>query len=1016
MRKSFHIGLTGAARAFTVVAPFVPGLLLAAVASSACSSDPPAAVTGTVARVEIRQTGLLLTRAGDARTLSAVAFDASGKEVEARFGWTSSRPEGISVDGAGKVTAVTANGSTQIVAEADGVRSAPLLVVATTPAPGAILLADSQIVGEPTETVPGATPDFANTYDVVLRDVAAPPVGAVILDTESKIVGGRVLAVAPAPAGSGGQHAVRVGLLSSRELFPELTLSEVLDLSQATVVVSPQLESTYEMRRDGTQLTFLPRTAKSALQTRAGTRALPPFLSCEATVTGLGEGAPLPIALSAPPLFSVKINPTLDVQFTKEKGLERLVLGAEPTVSVEGGITVTTAFEGKVACNVELFTIRIPVGGPLALVVGGLVPVGVGLEASGKLTLATFGASTKLEAKTKASLGLACPDRGGCEMVKSLGDFTVTATPTIDSPSLGDLRVDVGLGAFGTIDMAVGNPFLKSLRFDAVKLKAGGKVSGSFASQVSQITDAAYKSDYKVSLEGGAGVGADLSGAAKLLGLGGVSALELVISKDLATSPAAATVRPVSVEVTRAGSSTETDPTKFQAGDTVTTTVKLDAATVAFFGLYNVKDVIVARKSLGEVKEVARVTATDGQSEFSVSFVASDRGSTTELTAFLTTRILPLDLLSLEVGSGVVTTPQLQIVAGSTHACAVFPNGRLKCWGGNSGGQLGVGDETERTSPTAVAAITTARSVALGDDHTCAALTDGTVRCWGRNDVGQLGDGSTTSSNVPVPVPGITNATAVSAGERFSCALLADGTAKCWGGSPSDSSGVLGNGTNTGSLTPVAVSGLANAVALASGRSHSCALLGDGTVKCWGLNASGELGVPSSGPGKCDGSSCAQTAIPVPGLTNVTKLVTGSAFTCALVGTAARCWGSNSFGELGNGGGSDSSTPVDVTGIPVATALSAGRNHACAALPDGTVRCWGSASVGLGDTLATTSSPTPVVVGGIATARSVASGDSFSCALLTTDTAACWGVGGAGQLGNGGKANATAPVAVLGFP
>jgi hypothetical protein len=87
------------------------------------------------------------------------------------------------VDGSGTVTANTAHGSAQVVAAASGVRSAPVLVAVTTPAPGAILLTDDQIVGDPTESNAFAAPSFTNTYDVVLRDVSAPPVGAIVVNT-----------------------------------------------------------------------------------------------------------------------------------------------------------------------------------------------------------------------------------------------------------------------------------------------------------------------------------------------------------------------------------------------------------------------------------------------------------------------------------------------------------------------------------------------------------------------------------------------------------------------------------------------------------------------------------------------------------------------------------------------------------------------------------------------------------------------------------------------------------------
>jgi hypothetical protein len=140
------------------------------------------------------------------------------------------------------------------------------------------------------------------------------------------------------------------------------------------------------------------------------------------------------------------------------------------------------------------------------------------------------------------------------------------------------------------VKAAVGNPFFKSLRFEAVKVKAGGKIGGSFASQASQIADPLYASDYKLSLEAKAGVGADLSGVLKLLGLLNVAAVELVITTDLAKSPGGATSGAATTTISRAATSDATDPALFQTGDTVDATVKLNPDTVTFLTIYNVKD------------------------------------------------------------------------------------------------------------------------------------------------------------------------------------------------------------------------------------------------------------------------------------------------------------------------------------------------------------------------------------------------------------------------------------------
>ncbi len=160
------------------------------------TSAPP-----VVASVEIRATGLLLQQAGQSAQLSAVAKDAAGNALDVPIAWRSGKPGAVGIDANGTVTAASANGSSQITASAQGVDSAPLLVVVTRPAAGAVLVSDAQVDGEPVESDPDAAPGFANTYRVALLGVAAPAVGTPLVGTGSKPVAGRVVAVASPAAG-----------------------------------------------------------------------------------------------------------------------------------------------------------------------------------------------------------------------------------------------------------------------------------------------------------------------------------------------------------------------------------------------------------------------------------------------------------------------------------------------------------------------------------------------------------------------------------------------------------------------------------------------------------------------------------------------------------------------------------------------------------------------------------------------------------------------------------------------
>jgi alpha-tubulin suppressor-like RCC1 family protein len=259
----------------------------------------------------------------------------------------------------------------------------------------------------------------------------------------------------------------------------------------------------------------------------------------------------------------------------------------------------------------------------------------------------------------------------------------------------------------------------------------------------------------------------------------------------------------------------------------------------------------------------------------------------------------------------------------------------------------------------------------VGGYSACAVLSDGTVQCWGNDSTGQLGQGLSTDdsgfappsqSPWPMAVTGLTGATAVSVGSDFignggfACALLSEGTVKCWG---VNDFGQLGNGTTTDSSTPVAVLGLSGVTAISAGLDFACALLSDGTVRCWGSNADGQLGNGATGPESCclfnlsDGGcldgirSCATTPVTVNGLTGVTAISTGNSACALLSDGTAQCWGDNSAGELGIGttAGPDT-TPVTVSGLASVTAISAGAYSGCAVLSDGRVRCWGDDTAG----------------------------------------------------------------------
>jgi len=307
-----------------------------------------------------------------------------------------------------------------------------------------------------------------------------------------------------------------------------------------------------------------------------------------------------------------------------------------------------------------------------------------------------------------------------------------------------------------------------------------------------------------------------------------------------------------------------------------------------------------------------------------------------------------------------------------------------------------------------------ASAISAGYEHNCALVSGGAVSCWGDNYYGELGDGSETDSHIPVAVSGLSGVIAVSAGGYYdglhTCALISGGAVKCWG---DNRLGELGDGTTAHSLTPVAVSGLTGATAVSAGAAHTCALISGGTVKCWGANGSGQLG---------DGTTTRSlTPLTVSGLTGAIAISAGYGYTCALIsGGTVKCWGANYFGQLGDGTTTDSPTPVAVSGLTGATAISAGNSyeagHTCALISGGAIKCWGDNQYGqLGVSTYTVVTHKPVTVTGLTGAIAVSAGYLHTCALISGGTMECWGNGQDGQLGDGTTIGSSTPVTVSGL-
>ncbi len=354
----------------------------------------------------------------------------------------------------------------------------------------------------------------------------------------------------------------------------------------------------------------------------------------------------------------------------------------------------------------------------------------------------------------------------------------------------------------------------------------------------------------------------------------------------------------------------------------------------------------------------------------------------------------------------VVPTPTLpplvtSICEGINQGCAVV-GGALQCWGDVYYEPLSTGTPSGGDTKVPITMFGFSKNVtAMGTgQHTTCVVVDGGLQCWGGSYWGQQGNGSIAQSFAPAPVVGLSSGVStVTVGVLHVCALV-NGSAKCWGDT---GAGALGNGVKSGAYTystvPAQVSGLtANVTAISANYSSSCAIV-NGAVKCWGILAYNTVADMAAAP---------QSAVPVqvPGLTSgVTAISKGNEWSnhnCVVVNGAVKCWGNNASGQLGNGTKTDSLTPVQVNGLTSgATAVGTTQLYSCA-LVNGGVKCWGSnlyrqmgSSVGYGGTTV------PVSIPGLSSGvTALSTGENALCAIVNGATQ-CMGANDWNQLGNG---------------
>lgn len=345
-------------------------------------------------------------------------------------------------------------------------------------------------------------------------------------------------------------------------------------------------------------------------------------------------------------------------------------------------------------------------------------------------------------------------------------------------------------------------------------------------------------------------------------------------------------------------------------------------------------------------------------------------------------------------------------VATKLHTtCAVLRDATLWCWGQNGTGQLGNGSLADAELPVK-AQTADVVAVDLGPEFLVALHGDGTVETWGENQDGQLGNGTSGSRQIEGQTVNVSDVVEIGAGRSHACARTETGAVRCWG---ANHDGQCGRDPAAASIVTSPFEALTGAKALAVGSRHTCVIReSDDNVLCWGNNESGQLGIPIGADYQAEPMALGERA---------DALALGGSHTCALRNERVRCWGDNTFWQLGDGSGSVDANPRDVVIDGDVIAIAASGRKTCARLDNGNVWCWGE----LGQPTPQDTTPVapglPTLDGELGMATLLSLGTYHLCVRRQDGRLWCRGENGAGQLGNGLTSDSTSLVETqLGCP
>jgi hypothetical protein len=603
--------------------------------TTCAAESSPRYVVAATRRLELSAPeALFFSEPGQVRSVEATFVDdATGARTPATGVWfSSSNPDAFSVGRDGSVTALVDDGSSQVIATAEGISSAPLLAVAATVPDGAVLIPDEAIVSGPTTN--DEPPTLDSKFTAVIRGIDdTPKIGQIFISTGEIGLAGRVVDFSQIDSSA---YEFTFEQVSALDAFPELTIDESFDLGMAPIDVDPVIAAGYDITRSGTTHTFTKKGVDaSAMRTASST----PSVTDEEGPCELKY--PETASLAKFDLLKVQldINPRFDLDVDGGR-IKHVMIEASPTVTITNSVAIQAAFNITLECSLKIAEHQRPLPGPIGLLAGGQLPLSIVMTAGGKFTLASIKFTEKTTLAGLARVTLTCPETGECQLEQVMNIKDAVSTPEVSKQSvLADgPRFEPEISAVLRVSPSIGSHQFETVRFVLADVDMGAKLSGQFGTVKDQLNDYNFASEYKVESVLQTTIGPQLSELAKDYNLEGI------LGNDFAYPP------------TELGRSPQgrlkTDKYFLRDGKEYTFDLNLDHTD--FFnccGPYNVDRVVLIWKQYGSDNwEILKdVEAKHGQKDFSITWRADKNVQVYEIYAFVQSWLLPWDDFYLEI-------------------------------------------------------------------------------------------------------------------------------------------------------------------------------------------------------------------------------------------------------------------------------------------------------------------------------------------------------------------------------